>query len=135
MRYIGHFSFDETNITGLARHGYFTMVMKAASAEDAVAAFKSAIQERKGRDQRFDAITAVYVEDIIEMASLPEIPIITRLQSSVGEFPESVSHSLPGPATKDAQAYGLSVDLAAINRQPAHVYKEMTPFIRFEEAS
>jgi hypothetical protein len=132
MLYIGHFSFDETNITGLARHGYFTMVMAANSAEMAVAAFKSAIEFRKARDALFDAVVAVYVEDIIELPELPMVPVITRLQSSAGEFPESISHSLPGGGVTGAQAYGLAADLAVINRQPDHTYKEMTPFIRFD---
>jgi hypothetical protein len=131
MLYIGHFSFDETNITGLARHGYFTMVTTAASAADAVAALKSAIENRKGRDPLFDAVVAVYVEDIIELTDLPKAPILTRLQSSAGEFPESISHSLPGDKVPGAQAYGLAADLAVIDRQPDHTYKEMTPLIRF----
>jgi hypothetical protein len=132
MLYIGHFSFDETNITGLARHGYFTMVTTAAAADEAVAAFESAIARRKGRDPLFDAMVAVYVEDIIELPERPPAPVMTRLQSSTGEFPESISHSLPGNKLPGAQAYALAADLAVINRQPDHTYKEMTPFIRFD---
>ena len=132
MLYIGHFSFDETNITGLARPGYFTMVTTASTAEDAVAAFRVTIERRKGRDPLFDAMVAVYIEDIIELPEPPAAPVMTRLQSSAGEFPESISHSLPGNKLPGAQAYALAADLAVINRQPDHTYKEMTPFIRFD---
>jgi len=131
MLYIGHFSFDEVNITGLARHGYFTMVTTAADAEKAVEAFKNSIKRRKGKDQTFDAIAAVYIEDIIEMPTLPEEPVMTRLQSSAGEFPESISHSLPGEEREGFKAYGFAIDVMQIKTQPVHDYKEMTPFIRF----
>jgi hypothetical protein len=131
MLYIGHFSFDEVNITGLARHGYFTMVTTAADAEKAVEAFKNTIKRRKDKDQTFDAIAAVYIEDIIEMPTLPEEPVMTRLQSSAGEFPESISHSLPGEERERFKAYGFAIDEMQIKTQPVHDYKEMTPFIRF----
>jgi hypothetical protein len=129
--YIGHFSFDETNITGLARHGYFTMVNQTDSAEAAVEAFKAEIKQRKTSDPIFERVIAVYIEDIIEMPAVPHAPVITRLQSSAGEFPESVSHSLPGAAQADTKAYGFAVDVLQIRNQPDHDYKEMTPFIRF----
>lgn len=131
MLYIGHFSFDETNITGLARHGYFTMVTSSENAEDAVAAFKADIKAHKGNDPIFEAITAVYIEDIVEIPTLPANPIMTRLQSSTGEFPESVSHSLPGVKQESVKAYGFAIDVMQIRTQPTHSYKEMTPFIRF----
>jgi hypothetical protein len=128
---IGHFSFDEVNITGLARHGYFTMLAQAKNAEDAAALFKKTIKDRKKDDPLFESVTAVYIEDIIEIPEWPAAPIITRLQSSVGEFPESVSHSLPGVDQDGIKAYGFSLDVLQIKIKPAHDYKEMTPFIRF----
>jgi hypothetical protein len=131
MIYIGHFSFDETNITGLARHGYFTVVTQADNAEAAVGAFKAAIETRKDKDPIFEKIIAVYIEDIVEMPSIPDTPLITRLQSSAGEFPESVSHSLPGVGRDDIKAYGFAIDVLQIKTKPVHDYKEMTPFIRF----
>ncbi|MGD9329789.1 MAG: hypothetical protein PVJ53_00685 [Desulfobacterales bacterium] len=131
MLYVGHFSFDETNITGLARHGYFTMVVSGETAEDAVAAFKAAIKAHRGENPIFDAITAVYIEDIVEIPAVSANPIMTRLQSSAGEFPESVSHSLPGVKQEGVKAYGFAIDVMQIRTQPTHSYKEMTPFIRF----
>jgi len=131
MLYIGHFSFDEVNMTGLARHGYFTMVTTATNAEKAVEAFKSTIKTHKGKDKTFDAMIAVYIEDIVEIPSLPDEPVITRLQSSAGEFPESISHSLPGEEREGFNAYGFAIDVMQIKTQPTHRYKEMTPFIRF----
>lgn len=131
MLYIGHFSFDEVNITDLARHGYFTMVAQADKAETAAGTFKADIKTRKAHDPLFAKIIAVYIEDIIEIPDLPDAPIITRLQSSAGEFPESVSHSLPGVARDDIKAYGFAIDVLQIKTKPVHDYKEMTPFIRF----
>ena len=131
MLYIGHFSFDEDDFTGSERHGYFTMVTTAQSADEALQMFKTAIKERKGKDAIFDPILAVYIEDIIQIPELPQAPIITRLQSSAGEFPESVSHSLPGVEQDGIEAYGFAVDLKQIETQPVDDYKEMTPFIRF----
>ena len=131
MIYIGHFSFDETNITGLARHGYFTMVIRADNAETAVEAFKASIKTRKDKDPIFEKIIAVYIEDIIEMPSMPDTPLITHLQSSAGEFPESTSHSLPSVVPDDVKAYGFAIDVLQIKTKPVHDYKEMTPFIRF----
>jgi hypothetical protein len=131
MLYIGHFSFDEVNVTELARHGYFTMVTTATNAEKAVEAFKSTIKAHKDKDKTLDGMIAVYIEDIIEIPSLPEEPVITRLQSSAGEFPESISHSLPGVEQDDIKAYGYAIDVLQIKTQPVHAYKEMTPFLRF----
>jgi hypothetical protein len=131
MLIIGHFSFDEVNTTGIARHGYFTMVTRADDAEAAVAAFKSEIKKHRDTDPVFGKMTAVYIEDIIEMPGIPDSPVITRLQSSDGEFPESISHTLPGVAQDAIKAYGFAIDVLQIKTQPVHDYKEMTPFIRF----
>lgn len=131
MLFIGHFSFDELNTTGIARHGYFTMVTRADDAEAAVEAFKTEIKKRKDADPVFEPIIAVYIEDIIEMPGIPDSPVITRLQSSNGEFPESISHTLPGVAQEAIKAYGFAIDVLQIKTKPVHQYKEMTPFIRF----
>ena len=131
MLYIGHFSFDEVNVTGLARHGYFTVMTQAASAEDAAEAFKQLIKERKAGDPLFEAIQAVYIEDILEFPEPPDKPIVTRLQSSAGEFPESVSHSLPGVDRENIKAYGFAIDVEQIKIKPVHDYTEMTPFLKF----
>ena len=131
MLYIGHFSFDEVNVTGLARHGYFTLLTQADSAEAATEAFKTTIEERKQTDPIFESILAVYIEDIIEIPTLPKTPIMTRLQSAAGQFPESVSHTLPGVDREDIKAYAFAIDVMQIKIKPTHDYKEMTPFIRF----
>jgi hypothetical protein len=131
MLYIGHFSFDEVNITGLARHGYFTLLTEADSAEAATAAFKTTIEDRKRTDPIFESILAVYIEDIIEIPALPKTPIMTRLQSAAGQFPESVSHTLPGVDREDIKAYAFAIDVMQLKIKPTHDYKEMTPFIRF----
>lgn len=131
MLYIGHFSFDEAEATAQSRHGYFTVLTQAASAEAAADAFKTLIKDRKESDPIFEPIKAVYIEDILEFPEIPENPVITRLQSSAGEFPESVSHSLPGIDRDDIQVYGFSLDVKQIRIKPVHAYTEMTPFLKF----
>jgi hypothetical protein len=131
MLYIGHFSFDEIDGRSQARHGYFTVMTQAESAEAAAEACKTLIKERKAKDPLFEEVQAVYIEDILEFPDLPQEPVITRLQSSAGEFPESVSHSLPGVAGEDIKAYGFALDVEQIRIKPVHAYTEMTPFIKF----
>ena len=131
MLYIGHFSFDEGETTAQSRHGYFTLLTQAANAEEAAEAFKTTIEERKQEDSIFESIVAVYIEDIIEIPSLPDSPVMTRLQSAAGEFPESVSHTLPGVDREDIKAYAFAIDVMQIKVKPTHEYKEMSPFIRF----
>ena len=131
MLYIGHFSFDEGDATAQSRHGYFTLLTQAPGAEAATDAFKTTIEERKQEDPIFESIVAVYIEDIIEIPSLPDSPVMTRLQSAAGEFPESVSHTLPGVDREDIKAYAFAIDVMQIKVKPTHDYKEMTPFIRF----
>ena len=94
MIYIGYFSFDELGPEKEVRHGYFSCVVEADNADAATNEFKELIS-RKKMDDIFSNIVAVYMEDIIEIQNIPQKAIVTRIQSSAGEFPKSVSRSLP----------------------------------------
>ena len=59
----------------------------------------------KKMEDTFQRIAAVYLEDIIEFQQLPEKAIVSRIQSSAGEFPESVTYSLPGVANPGINTY------------------------------
>jgi hypothetical protein len=77
-------------------------------------------------------MVAVYLEDIIEFQHIPGKAIVTQIHTSAGEFPESVTHSLPGILTPGINIYGLDQDVRANenNQNPAE-YKETKVFIKF----
>jgi hypothetical protein len=132
MLYIGHFSFDEIGLAQEIRHGYFTSVVEADNIEHAVAEFKELILSMKNVENGFQRMTTVYMEDIIEFQHLPAIAIVSRIQSSAGEFPESITHSLPGVANPGIHVYGLEADVRATeNELDTDEYKETKPFIKF----
>jgi hypothetical protein len=77
-------------------------------------------------------IAAVYLEDIIEFQQLPEKAIVSRIQSSDGEFPKSITYSLPGVANPGINTYGLEADVRATeNELDTDEFKESKPFIKF----
>ena len=132
MLYIGHFSFDEIGMEQENRHGYFTTVVDTDSIERATTEFKELIRSMKKMEGTFQRIAAVYLEDIIEFKQVPEKAIVSRIQSSSGEFPKSITHSLPGVANPGIQVYGLEADVRAIdNELNSDKYKESKPFIKF----
>lgn len=131
MIIVGHFSIDETGWDGEVRHGYLTCLMEADSAEDATAAFERVIRSARSENEAFAGWQAVYIEDIIELASLNDQPVITRYQSSSGEFPKSISLTLPLSDGPEIQAYGFKSDVDQLARDDDSSYSEMTPFITF----
>jgi hypothetical protein len=132
MLYVGHFSFDEIGLEQEIRHGYFTTVVDADSIERASTEFKELILSMKKMEDTFQRIAVVYLEDIIEFKQLPEKAIVSRIQSSAGEFPESITHSLPGVANPGIHVYGLKADVRANdNELETDKYKESKPFIKF----
>jgi len=132
MLYIGHFSFDEVGLAQEIRHGYFTSVVDADNIEQAVTEFKELILSMKKMENTFQRIAAVYLEDIIEFHHVPGKAIVSRVQSSAGEFPKSITHSLPGIANPGIRVYGLEADVRATdNELDTDEYKETKPFIKF----
>ena len=132
MLYVGHFSFDEIGEEEEIRHGYFTTVVDTDSIERATTEFKELILSMKRMGNAFERIVAVYLEDIIEFHHVPGKAIVTRLQSSVGEFPESITHTLPGIVTPGINIYSLAADVrASENDKHPDEYKETRVFIKF----
>ncbi len=137
MLYSGHFSFDEIKTKDKEGHGYFTCIVEAAAPELALFKFKERIKTVKEvlKEPLFKDITAIYVEDIVEIADRPEEAIITRFQSSNGPFPKSISCSLPTSDTKKIKAFqwvlesdhSLSSDGITVSEN----YKLATPFLTF----
>jgi hypothetical protein len=132
MLYIGHFTFDEIGTGQEIRHGYFSTVVDADNIQRAVAEFKELILSIKRMEDTFQRIAAVYLEDLIEFQQLPEKAIVSRIQSSAGEFPESITHSLPGVANPGINVYGLEADVRTTeNELDTDEFKESKPFIKF----
>ena len=132
MLYIGHFSFDELAGNKEQRHGYFTCIVDSMDVEQAVEEFKSLIEKMKSKDKHLAGIAEVYIEDIFEIQKVPETATMIRLQSSEGEFPESVSRSLPFSENPGITAYGWAPDIRKIRAAEKDEVLEMEPFLSFE---
>ena len=132
MIYIGYFSFDEIGAEKETRHGYFSCVVETDSAEAAANEFKELIVSLKKMDDIFSKIVTVYLEDIIELRDVPRKAIVTRIQSSAGEFPESMSRSLPHVAAPGINVYGWTPDIEKNETdRNKEEYKATEPFIEF----
>lgn len=131
MLFIGHFSFDELDADDKVKHGYFTSVVDAENPEVAVAKFEKHIKEMKGTLREMVNIVNVYIEEILKIPRIPETPLITRIQSSEGEFPPSVSHALPGAESEDVDAFGFAPDVKKQETPDSGGFIESEPFITF----
>jgi hypothetical protein len=132
MIYIGHFSFDELGDQQEPRHGYFTSLVETENAETAANDFKELIFSLKKMNDIFRNIVTVYLEDIIEIRDVPRTAIATRIQSSAGEFPKSITKSLPNVAVPGINVYGWAPDIEDGKTDRGNEkYKESKPFIKF----
>ena len=132
MIYIGHFTFDEFGPEKEIRHGYFTCMVDTNSAEAATIEFKELILSLKKMDDNFSNIVAVYLEDIIEIREVPRRAIVTRIQSSAGEFPNSVTRSLPNVKSPGISVYGWAPDMEENESdRKTEEYAATKPFIEF----
>jgi hypothetical protein len=132
MLYIGHFSFDEL-MKNEARHGYFTLIIDAIDRETAVAKFSNHILELRKSEDCFAPLLKVYIEDVIELETIPVEPIVTLFQSSEGSFPKSISVSLPGVIKDGIDAFGLPENVNKHEKESPWEYKKSDPFISFED--
>ena len=132
MFYIGYFSFDELGPEEEVRHGYFSCVVEGDNPDAAANEFKELIYSLKKMDGMFRNINAVYMEDLIEMREIPRRAIVTRIQSSAGEFPKSISKSLPHVMAPGINAYGWKPDIRENEADGETTeYQTTTPFIKF----
>ena len=132
MIYIGHFSFDELGAEKEIRHGYFSCVVETDSADAAANEFKELILSLKKMNDVFSNMVTVYLEDIIELRDVPQRAIVTRIQSSAGEFPKSISRSLPHVVAPGINVYGWALDVEADETdRNSDKYTTSKPFIKF----
>jgi hypothetical protein len=130
MLYLGHFSFDELDAEGKGRHGYFCCVVDADAAENAVNEFRRHLCDLKKTNNSFRGIIKIYIEDIIGIQQIPRKAIVTRLQSSEGEFPKSVSHSLPSVNVPGIEAFGWAAEMKKGDVSHEE-YQDSIPFMEF----
>lgn len=78
MRYMAHFTFDEENHN---KHGYFTMLLSADSAEEAVSSMRDKLMAIRNGSHAFDDVDEIYLDDIIEIERFPEEPVLLRYES------------------------------------------------------
>jgi hypothetical protein len=132
MLFIGHFSVDEIDADGNLRHGYLSCIVDATSPDEAVAKFGTHIKALKGRVREMINVVNVYIEEILRIKQIPQTPVVTRLQFSAGEFPASISHSLPGVVDKDVDAFGFTPDVEKQEMLNDGRFIESEPFITFD---
>jgi hypothetical protein len=132
MLYIGYFTFDEIGSERETRHGNLTTVVDAENIEHATGEFRELLLSMKKSEPAFERIVDIYLEDIVEFQHVPSKAIITRIQSSAGEFPKSITHSLPGVSSPGINIYGLGPDVRAEENNPStDEYQESRVFIKF----
>ena len=78
MKYMAHFTFDEENHK---KHGYFTMLLSADSAEEAVRSIRDKLMAVRNGSHAFDDVDEIYLDDIIEIERFPEKPVLLRYES------------------------------------------------------
>jgi hypothetical protein len=132
MIYIGHFSFDELGAEKENRHGYFSCVVETDSADAAANEFKELILSLKKMNDVFSNMVTVYLEDIIELRDVPQRAIVTRIQSSAGKFPKSISRSLPHVVAPGINVYGWAPEVETDEAdRNSDKYTTSKPFIKF----
>jgi hypothetical protein len=131
MLFISHFSFDEIDAEVASRHGYFSSIVDAENLEAAVAKFEDHIRTMKGTLKEMRNMGGDYIEEMLRVAKVPETPMITRIQSSQGEFSPSVSHAMPGVESEDVDAFGYRPDVEKHETPGGEAFTESEPFIKF----
>lgn len=78
MRYMAHFSFDESDHS---KHGYFTMLLSANSSEEAIKSLRDKIGAIRQNTHAFDEMDEIFLDDLIEIDRFPEQPVMMRYES------------------------------------------------------
>lgn len=131
MLFIGHFTFDEIGIDDQPKHGYFSSIVDAENPDAAVEKFAAHIKRMKTEIPQMSDVVNVYIEEILRIGEIPTTPVMTRLQSSEGEFPRSVSHCLPGAFDQEIEAFGFVPDVENHEMPNDGGFIESKPFLTF----
>jgi len=109
MLYFAHFSFvekrDET------QNGYFTAIAEATDAEQAIEKFKSLLkQTHKWSDVFNDGTVEIFMDDCIELHSVPSRGLIGHYTSTFGDAPPRICTTLIGAPDGAAEVFSLEPD-------------------------
>ena len=110
MLYLGHFSFDgerpENSLIPGETTGWFTLLVEAHSADEALQKFSDLIESLDGQFEGFNYVNNIYLDDATEVRELPPEGVL----ASWTEYPAldvrgSISHSLPENASDGVAAF------------------------------
>ncbi len=110
MFYVGHFSFDgerpEDSLIPGETTGWFTLLVEAESADEALEKFADLIESLDGRFEGFNHVNNIYLDDATEVRELPPGGVLARWT----EYPAldvrgSISTSLPAEAPDGVAAF------------------------------
>ena len=112
MLYLGHFSFDgerpENSLIPGETTGWFTLLVEAHSADEALQKFSDLIESLDGQFEGFNYVNNIYLDDTTEVRELPP----EGVPASWTEYPApaldvrgSISHSLPENASDGVAAF------------------------------
>lgn len=115
MFYVGHFSFDgerpEDSLIPGETAGWFTLLVEAESADEALDKFGDLIESLDGRFEGFDHLSNVYLDDVTEVRELPPEGVLAHWT----EYPAldvrgSISTTLPPKAPDGVAAFDWRSD-------------------------
>jgi hypothetical protein len=123
MIYLAHFSFEHTK--GRKKHGYFTCVVDADNFEAALERIRQLLADPARSRRVFNAPVSIYLDDLIEVASIPPEGFLAHMITREGPLKNAESHSLPGMGP----SVGRSFSVAASEKDPdtAEISPFMTP--------
>ena len=78
MNYLAHFSFEEHQNNNT---GYFTMIVAATTAEEAVDKFEKEIKRLHKEKDVFPGVEEIFIDDIIEFHETPANAVLTRYET------------------------------------------------------
>jgi hypothetical protein len=125
MLYIAHCSFDETG--NERRYGYFNFLVEAPSVEEAGERLRKEIIRARKRSDLFDDAVKIYVDHIVEIASLPKRGLLVRYQSFEGEAPPVLFCPVPPGSSRGCKVYGVGPEGG--DDEDA---ESLEPFVEFE---
>ena len=86
MLYLGHFSFDgersEDSLIPGETAGWFTLLVEAESADEALEKFSDLIESLDGRFEGFNHVNNIYLDDATEVGELPPEGVLARWRPS-----------------------------------------------------
>jgi hypothetical protein len=121
MLYVGHFSFEgerpEDSVIPGEIAGWFTLLVEAESADEALDKFADLIESLDGRFEGFDDVKNVYLEDATEVRELPPEGVLAHWT----EYPAldvqgGISTALPPEAPDGVAAFEWRS--AAVGEEP-----------------